>query len=60
MRHLIFVAPFALPSTLRFVRAAVEVPDIQVSLLSQEPVERLPAELCRRLTGFGRVRDAMV
>ncbi|UCF66998.1 MAG: ATP-grasp domain-containing protein [Acidobacteriota bacterium] len=59
MLHVVFVAPFFLPTTLRFVRAAAILPGVGLSLISQEPSERLPAELRARLLAHWRVRDAL-
>ncbi len=59
MHHCVFAAPFALESTLRFVAAAASLRGVRLAVLSQEPVERIPEELRRRLQGFVRVDDAM-
>lgn len=56
--HAIFAAPFFLDATNRFVRAALSVPDVHLTLVSQDPLERLPAEIRRRLAGHWQVRDA--
>ena len=58
MSNVAFVAPFALPATLRFVRAALATPGVKLGLLSQEPVERLDDDIRAGLQGFARVRDA--
>lgn len=57
--HCVFVAPFLLPATLRFVTAAAGLTDARVSLLSQEPLERLPPALRGRLAGHWRVADCL-
>jgi hypothetical protein len=59
MHHCVFAVPFALENTLRFVRAAVAVPDLKVGVVSQEPVERIPDDLRAGLAGFAKVDDAM-
>ena len=41
----VFVAPFFLETTLRFVRAVAELPDVRLGVISQEPAERLPDDL---------------
>ena len=42
--HAVFVAPFFADTTMRFVRAAAALPGVRLSLVSQDPAERLPAE----------------
>ncbi|MBM3990107.1 MAG: ATP-grasp domain-containing protein [Planctomycetes bacterium] len=59
MVRVVFVAPFAADTTLRFVRSAAQLPDVRMALVSQEAPERVPAQLRERLVGFRRVTDAM-
>ncbi|MFM7295856.1 MAG: hypothetical protein ACKO4Q_01365, partial [Planctomycetota bacterium] len=59
MVRVVFVAPFAADTTLRFARSTAELADVRMALVSQEAPERLPAELRERLVGFRRVGDAM-
>jgi hypothetical protein len=54
-RHVVFVAPFLLPATNRFVAAAASLPGIRLSLVSQDPVEKAPPELRQRLAGHWRI-----
>ncbi|MEM7482081.1 MAG: hypothetical protein AAF481_12975 [Acidobacteriota bacterium] len=58
MRSVVFVAPFFLETTLRFVRAAAR-PDVRLGLVSQQPLEQLPADLRPRLAGHWRVDNAL-
>lgn len=58
-RAAVFVAPFLASTTVRFVTAAAALPDIRLGLVSQDPAERLPAELRRRLAGYWQVGDAL-
>lgn len=58
-RHIIFAAPFFLEATLRFVRGALELPDVTMTLVSQDPVDRLPLDIRDRLAGHWRVDDAL-
>ncbi len=55
----VFVAPFLLEATLRFVDAAVAVPGARLALVTQEPEERVPAQLRKRLAAHWRVQDAL-
>lgn len=59
MQHVIFVAPFALDATMRFVRPAAGLPGVKLGLIGQEPVEKLPEDLRSKLSSHYRVDDAM-
>jgi len=59
MRTVVFVAPFFLEATLRFVHAVASLPDVRVGLLSQDPLERIPAPIRARLTAHRRLADGM-
>ena len=56
--HVVFVAPFLMEATLRFVRAAAALPGVTLSLASQDPAARLPADLSARLAGYHQLGDA--
>ncbi|MGA7987292.1 MAG: hypothetical protein WCB51_02715 [Candidatus Dormiibacterota bacterium] len=53
----VFVAPFLLPATVRFVAAAALLPDVRLGLISQDPEDRLGADLRSRLSGHYRIED---
>jgi len=57
--HVIFVAPFFMETTLRFVDGTVRLPGVNVSLVSQDPAEKLPAGLRSALAAHWRVDDAL-
>jgi hypothetical protein len=57
MRHAVFVLPFALETTLRFVAGAASLPGVRLSVVSQDPLEKLPDALRSRLTGHWRVES---
>ncbi|MEZ5459097.1 MAG: hypothetical protein R3E65_07255 [Steroidobacteraceae bacterium] len=57
--HVVFVAPFFLAATLRFIAATAALEGVRLSLVSQDPLERLPAALRERLVGHWRVADAL-
>ena len=57
--HVTFVAPFFMDATLRFLRGTTELYDVAVSLISQDPVERLEPELRHRLRAHYRVDNAL-
>ena len=55
MRHAVFVLPFALETTIRFVQGAASLQDVRLSVVSQDPVEKLPDSLRAQLTGHWRL-----
>ena len=57
--HVIFVAPFCMETTLRFVDGAARLPGVDLSLISQEGSEKLSPDLRSRLAGHWRVDDAL-
>lgn len=59
MANVIFVAPFFLPTTLRFVQAVASLPDVRLGLITQQPQEELPSSIRDRLSGHYRVDDSM-
>ena len=54
-RHAVFVVPFFMAATLRFVSAAAQLPGVRLSVVSQDPIERLPASLRQKLLGHRQV-----
>ncbi|HLQ38206.1 MAG TPA: ATP-grasp domain-containing protein [Planctomycetota bacterium] len=59
MPNVVFVVPFLLENTLRFVRAAQSLPGVRLGIVSQEPQDRLPNDVRQGLAGFQQVQDAM-
>jgi D-alanine-D-alanine ligase-like ATP-grasp enzyme len=57
--HAIFVAPFFLDATTRFIAGAAQLENADVSVISQDPLERLPDSVRQRLAGHWRVDDAL-
>lgn len=57
--HVIFAAPFFMDATLRFIGGATHLPDVALTVLSQEPADRLPRDLRHRVAGHWRVADAL-
>jgi phosphoribosylaminoimidazole carboxylase (NCAIR synthetase) len=53
----VFVAPFLLDATLRFIDAAATLPDVRLALISQDPIEKIPASLRARLAAHWRIDD---
>ncbi len=58
-QHVIFAAPFFLDATVRFIAGATHLAGVDLTLVSQDPLEQLPEELQRRLAGHWRLEDAM-
>lgn len=59
MRTVLFVAPFFLETTLRFVEAVASLPGVRTGLISQDPAGRLPQALRRRLAAHRQVADGL-
>lgn len=57
MKNVIFVAPYFMDATERFISAAASVPDARVGLVSCDPVSRLDPELRKRLAAHYAVKD---
>jgi hypothetical protein len=57
--HVIFVAPFFMETTLRFVAGAAGLPGVHLSLISQDRVEKLPSGLRSALSAHWRVENAL-
>ena len=59
MQPVVFVAPFFLDTTLRFVDAVASLPGVRCGLVSQDPLGRLPGELREKLAAHRRVEDGL-
>ncbi|MDQ3432637.1 MAG: hypothetical protein M3467_10560, partial [Actinomycetota bacterium] len=59
MRAAAFVAPYLLETTARFIDAAARLPGVRLGLVTQEPLDRLPAQLRSSLAAHWRVDDAL-
>jgi len=59
MIRVLFVAPFFAETTMRFASAVCAVDGIRVGLISQEPIERLPADIRQRLAAYERIPDGL-
>jgi hypothetical protein len=57
--NVVFVAPYAMETTLRFARKVGELPGVRMGVISQEPGETLVHELGGRMQAFERVQDAL-
>ncbi len=59
MRNVVFVVPYAMESTLRFVRAAAGLEGVRLAIVSQESPAKLPADLREKLAGHVRCADPL-
>ena len=57
MKSVIFVAPVALEATQRFLRAAVRLHGVRLSIIGQDGPERLSPEIARKLAAYERIAD---
>ncbi len=59
MSNVVFVAPFFMETTLRFIDAAASLPGVNVGLVSQDPETKLPPGVRSKLSGHYRVEDGI-
>lgn len=57
--HVIFVAPFFLETTLRFISGTAQLPGVRLSVISQDPAANIPAGLRSLLAAHWQVEDAL-
>ncbi len=57
--HVIFVVPYGMETTLRFVRAAASLPGLRLAIISQQDQREFPQDLASRLVGFERIQDPL-
>jgi len=58
-QHAIFVAPFLMEATLRFLEGAASLPDVRLSLISQDSLDRVPGKIRNRLAGHWRIKNGL-
>lgn len=59
MPRVVFVAPYFMDATLRFVDAVASLPEVSVGLVSADPEDKLPPRLRSRLAGHYRIEQAL-
>jgi phosphoribosylaminoimidazole carboxylase (NCAIR synthetase) len=59
MPSVVFVAPFFLDTTLRFVDAVASLPGVRCGLVSQDPLGRLPEAIRSKLAAHRRIADGL-
>ena len=55
----IFVVPFFMEATLRFVAGAAQLEGVRLGIVSQESLEKLPPEIRSRIAGHWRINDGL-
>lgn len=55
----VFVAPYLLPTTLRFLTGALSIEGVQVGLVTSEPWDRMPPGLAERVAAHRRIDDCL-
>lgn len=58
-QHVIFAAPFFMDATLRFLRGAAAMSDVTLTVVSQDPEDKLPDDIRAAIAGHWRVDDAL-
>lgn len=59
MPRVVFVAPYFMDATLRFVDAVASLPEVTLGLVSSDPEDKLPPRLRSRLAGHYRIEQAL-
>jgi len=57
MPNVVFVAPYFLPTTVRFVQGTAALPGVRLGLVSSDPLARLPAGLRARVAAHRALPD---
>ena len=57
--HVVFVAPFLMDTTLRFVKGATALPGAKLTLISQQPALAVPQDIRDALAAHRQVEDAL-
>lgn len=59
MAHVVFIAPRFLENTLNYVRAFAALPEVTLSVVSEDPEEAIPRDLKPRIAGHYRVARSL-
>lgn len=56
--NVVFVVPFAMSTSLRFVKGVASLPGVRLGVVAMQPAEKLPPDLRERIAGHWQVEDA--
>ncbi len=59
MPRVVFVAPYFMDATLRFVDAVASLPQVTLGLISADPTDKLPPRLRSRLAGHYQIKKPL-
>lgn len=59
MPNVVFVAPYFLETTVRFIEAAADLPGVRLGLVSSDPEDKLPAALRSKLAAHHRLENCL-
>ena len=59
MPHVVFIAPRFLQNTNRYVKAFADLPDVTLSVVSEDPESSIPEPLRQRVAGHYQVRRSL-
>lgn len=59
MTTAVFVAPYFIRTTMRFIAAAAQLPGVRFGLVTHEPADKLPSELRPHVAAFQQVGDSL-
>lgn len=59
MATVVFVAPYVMGATMRFLKAMVNVEGASVGVVSSDPLEKFPPEVQDRIVGHWRIDDCL-
>src|SRR5437773_2347516 len=59
MTTAVFVAPYFLPTTVRFIEAVADLAGVRLGLVSQDPEGKLPPGVRGKIGAHWQVRDAL-
>lgn len=59
MANVVFVAPYVMGATMRFLSAMVDVPGARVGVVSSDPLEKFPDEIRARFAGHWQTDDCL-
>ena len=59
MPMVVFVAPFYMTTTMRFLDAVANLPDVALCVVSQDAPDNLPEAVCSKIEAHRQIADAL-